>query len=104
MTNLYGSSLESNPDPGTPGYNVPTHIPFEQRDQPSNLADLAKMMYNVNSPLVKKSYTDADLDSGDESNDDEYHITDEDSENLISDEEDDKESGFLSQFWDCFNY
>ena len=38
--------------------------------------------------------------SGYDSDDDPYedlNLTDEDSENLISDEEDDKESGFLSQ-------
>ena len=51
MTNLLASSLESN-NSDNPGYNVPTHIPFENRDQPSKLSDLAKMMYAVQTPLV----------------------------------------------------
>ena len=46
VTNLLGSSLESN------NSDVPTHIPFENRDQPSKLSDLAKMMYAVQTPLV----------------------------------------------------
>ena len=51
VTNLLGSSLDSN-NSDNPGNNVPTHIPFENRDQPSNLSDLAKMMYAVRTPVV----------------------------------------------------
>lgn len=94
MTNLLGSSLESNSS--DPGPSLPTHIPFENREQPSKLSDLAKMMYAVQPQFIKNT-TDLD-DSDAESNDDELPLTSEDSENLISDEEDDKESGFLSQF------
>ena len=68
---------------------VPTHLPFERIEPSSQLSDLAKMVCAVNTPITK-------LDSEEEVYED-LNLTDEDSENLISDEEDDNESGFLSQ-------
>jgi len=92
-SNLYGSSLDS--DIGSPGNSVPTHMPFEKIEPSSQLSDLAKMVCAVQTPANLRGRGGYDSDQDDP---DEYlNLTDEDSENLISDEEDDKESGFLSQ-------
>ena len=80
------SSLES--EHSSPG-SVPTHLPFERIEPSSQLSDLAKMVCAVNTPISR-------IDSEEEAYED-LNLTDEDSENLISDEEDDNESGFLSQ-------
>lgn len=90
-SNLLGTSHES--DHGSPGNSVPTHMPFERIEPSSQLSDLAKMVCAVQLPVTRGH-------GGYDSDDDPYedlNLTDEDSENLISDEEDDKESGFLSQ-------
>ena len=87
------SSLESE-SAGSPGNTVPTHLPFPTHIEPSSqLSDLAKMVCAVQTPLSLPR----DFDSEDEEETDLNYLTDEDSENLISDEEDDNESGFLSQ-------
>ena len=70
--------------------SVPTHLPFERIEPSSQLSDLAKMVCAVQSPLGARPEYDSDADE-------DLNLTDEDSENLISDEEDDNESGFLSQ-------
>ena len=90
-SNLLGTSLES--DSGSPGNSVPTHMPFERIEPSSQLSDLAKMVCAVQTPAIRGR---GGYDSEDDLDED-LNLTDEDSENLISDEEDDKESGFLSQ-------
>ena len=57
------------------------------------------MVCAVQTPLGKASNRDSwGLEDDDEyGDDDDIPLTDADSENLISDEEDDNESGFLSQ-------
>lgn len=96
-SNLLGSSLESDPS-GTSPLNVPTHLPFERFEPTSQLSDLAKMVYSVQRPVSKRGLdSDETDDEEDEDEEEDVNLTDEDSENLISDEEDDNESGFLSQ-------
>lgn len=93
-SNLLASSYESDGH-GSPT-NVPTHMPLDRFDHPpSQLSDLAKMVHAVQSPIAKTR--GPFYDSDDEDCNDELYLTEEDSENLISDEEDDNESGFLSQ-------
>ncbi len=93
--NLLASSYES--DGGSPT-GLPTHLPLDRGYQSSQLSELAKMVSAVQSPLGNTSHRDSwALEDEDEEDDDDVPLTDADSENLITDEEDDNESGFLSQ-------
>lgn len=88
---MLASSLES--DHGSSPTSVPTHLPFERIEPSSQLSDLAKMVCAVQTTPMGKAVSKYD----DSEDDEDLNLTDEDSENLISDEEDDNESGFLSQ-------
>lgn len=99
-SNLLASSLESDQNSPT---QVPTHLPLEKFEQKSQLSELAKMVCAVRSPTVRQNVDDFEMGGEGElvytdgKTKDPLLLSDEDSDNLISDEEDDNESGFLSQ-------